>query len=84
MRRTLALTTFLAVFLTACAAAPIPTTSAGVRLDACGSPVITVAVQEIPAGPEPWRASTTTTVFKPCPKEPPHASPQRTRPDAQP
>lgn len=62
-----------ALLLASCATAPIPTTSAGVKLDACGHPVVTVTVEDLPAGPEPWRASTTTTVYQPCPEEAPDA-----------
>lgn len=59
--------------LTACASAPQLGASAEVQLDACGQPVITSTVRGVPAGPAPWQADVTTTVYRPCNPPPPEA-----------
>lgn len=66
--------------LTACASAPQLGASAEVQLDACGQPVVTTTVQGVPAGPAPWQADVTTTIYRPCntaTQEAPDATPPR-------
>lgn len=61
------------LLLTACASSPQLGAGATVALDACGQPRITTTVQGVPAGPAPWQADVTTTVYRPCPLDPPEA-----------
>ena len=68
MRRPILLA--LALLLTACASSPQLGAGAEVQLDACGQPVITTTVRGLPAGPAPWQADVSTTVYRPCPQPP--------------
>lgn len=72
MRRLIALLAAV-LLLTACASSPQLGAGAEVRLDACGQPVVTTTVQGVPAGPAPWQADVTTTIYRPCNPQPPEA-----------
>jgi hypothetical protein len=71
MRRLLPL--LVIALLASCASSPQLGAGATVALDACGQPVVTTQFTGVPAGPAPWQADVTTTVYRPCNPPPPEA-----------
>ena len=73
MRRLIPALLTLALLLAACASSPQLGAGAEVHLDACGQPRITTTVRGLPAGPAPWQADVSTTVYRPCNAQPQEA-----------